>query len=145
MKPDKAPSLGRILESAVILGWSDLMKDAKSGALHLEYAFTPDSSLDCLKLWSSTVRGHWHLACGYWMSASAIHGKGVYFEDGFRSGSLTDNLEFIMQHQHAFSWSPDFGRTGLLQIKLPTEQEITAAADSVRDAYCHVSAELPRA
>lgn len=48
MKPDKAPSLGRILESAVILGWSDLMKDAKSGALHLEYAFTPDSSLDCL-------------------------------------------------------------------------------------------------
>jgi len=107
MKPDKGPSLGRILESAVILGWSDLMKDAKSGVLHLDH-----------------------------------------FEDGFRSESLTDNLEFIMPHQHAFSWSPDFERTGLLQIKLPTEQEIAAAADSLRDAYCHInsfSAELPRA
>jgi hypothetical protein len=136
---DRMPG-DRVLESALILGWSDLMRDAKSGVLHLEYAFTPDSSLDCLKLWSSsTVRGHWHLACGYWTSASAIHDKGIHFEDGFRSESLTDNLEFIMQHQHAFSWPPNFRRTSLLQIKLPTEQEITAAADSVRDAYSHIN------
>jgi hypothetical protein len=39
MKPDQAPSMVRMLESVVILGWSDLMKDAKSGVLHLEYAF----------------------------------------------------------------------------------------------------------
>jgi hypothetical protein len=71
------------------------------------------------------------------MSASALHGKGIYFEDGFRSESLTHNLEFIMQHQHAFSPSPNFGRTGLLQIKLPTEQEITAAVD-----HCHVNSFL---
>ena len=65
MKLDIAQCLDRILESAVILGWPDLMKDAKSGSIQLEYAFAPDNSLDCLKLWSSTVRGNWHLACEY--------------------------------------------------------------------------------
>lgn len=139
MKPDSAQSLDRILESAVILGWPDLMKGAKSGLLHLEYAFAPDSSLDYLKLWSSTVRGHWHLACDYWMSASAFHGKGIHFKDGFLSEGLTQTLTFIMQHQQAFSSCPDFGRTGLLQIQMPTEEESTAAAKSVREAVCRVN------
>ena len=139
MKLDSAQSLDRILESAVILGWPDLMKGAKSGLLHLEYAFAPDSSLDYLKLWSSTVRGHWHLACEYWMSASAFHGKGIHFKDGFRSEGLTQTLEFVMQHQQAFSSSPDFGRTGLLQIQVPTEEESATAAESVRVAFCHVN------
>jgi hypothetical protein len=139
MKLDGAQSLDRILESAVILGWSDLMNGAKSGLLHLEYAFAPDSSLDYLKLWSSTVRGHWHLACEYWMSASALHGKGIHFKDGFRSEGLTETLEFIMQHQQAFSSSPDFGRTGLLQIQVPTNEESTTAAKSVREAFSRVN------
>ena len=138
MKVDNAQSLDRILESAVIVSWPDLMNDAKSGLLHLEYAFAPDSSLDGLKLWSSTVRGHWHLVCEYWMSASAFHSKGLHFEDGFRSEGLTQTVGFIMQHQHAFSLVPNFGRTGLLQVQLPTEEGITGAANSVRDAYCRV-------
>jgi hypothetical protein len=91
MKPDKVQSLDRILESVVIMGWSVLMKDTKSGVLHLEYAFAPDSSLECLKLWSSIVRGHWHLACGYRMSASVLHPKGIYFEDGFRAHGSRDH------------------------------------------------------
>ena len=32
MKPDKVQSLDRILESVVIMGWSDLMKDTKVGS-----------------------------------------------------------------------------------------------------------------
>jgi hypothetical protein len=139
MKPDGAQSLVRILESAVILGWPDLMKDAKSGLLHLEYAFASDSSLDYVKLWSSKVLGHWHLVCEYWMSASVLHGKGMHFKYGFRSEGLTQNFDFIMQHQHTFSPSLNFGRTGLLQIQLPKQEEITTAANSVKDAYCHVN------
>jgi len=116
-----------------------LMKDAQLGLIHLEYAFAPDSSLEYLKLWSSLTRGHWRLACEYWMSASTFHESGVHFEKGFRSEGLTQTLEFIMQHQRAFSPSPDFGRTGLLQIHVPTEAESTAAAQSLREAFCRVN------
>jgi hypothetical protein len=139
MKLGTAQSLGRILESAVIVSWTDLMKDAKSGLIHLQYAFARDGSLEYLKLWSSTTRGHWRLACEYWTSASTFHGKGIHFENGFRSEGLTQTLEFVMQHQQAFSASVDFGRTGLLQIQVPTEEESTAAATSVREAFCRVS------
>jgi hypothetical protein len=139
MKLDKAQSLDRILESAVIMSWADLMNDAKSGLIHLEYAFAPNGSLEHLKLWSSTTRGHWRLACEYWMSASTFHGSGVHFEKGFQSEGLTQTLEFIMQHQQAFSASPDFGRTGLLQIQVPTQEESTVAAQSVREAFCRVN------
>jgi hypothetical protein len=139
MKLDNGQSINRILESAVIVSWSDLMKDAKAGLMHLEYAFAPDSSLEYLKLWSSVTRGHWRLACAYWMSASTLHGSGLRFEKGFQSEGLTQTLEFVMQHQHAFSPSPDFGRTGLLQIPAPTEAESTAAARSVGEAFCRVN------
>lgn len=139
MKLDAAQSLDRILESAVIVSWTDLMKDAQSGLIHLEYAFAPDSTLEYLKLWSSLTRGHWRLACEYRMSASTFHESGVHFEKGFRSDGLTQTLEFIMRHQHAFSPSPDFGRTGLLQIRVPTEAESAAAAQSLREAFCRVN------
>jgi hypothetical protein len=143
MKLDRArgaQSLYAVLESAVVLNWTDLMKNAGScGRLHLEYACAPDSSLDCLKLWSSNVRGCWRLACEYWMSAAADHGKGIHFEDGFRSDGLSETLEFLMQHQQAFSPSSSSGRSGLLQIQSPTVEAITAAAKSVRWAYCRVN------
>ena len=139
MKLENGQSLDRILESAVIVSWTDLMKDAKSGLLHLEYVFASDNSLEYLKVWSSTVRGNWHLACEYWMSASALHGKGIHFEDGFRSEGLTQTFEFIMLHQHAFTPLPNHGRTGLLQIQAPTEEESRAAARSVSEALCRVN------
>lgn len=139
MKPENAQSLDRILESAVIASWPDLMKDAKSGLIHLEYTFAPDGSLEYLKLWSSTIRGHWRLACEYWMSASAFHDKGIHFDNGFRSEGLTQTLEFVMQHQQAFAASSDCGRTGLLQIQVPTEEESTVAARSVSEAFCRVN------
>jgi len=139
MKLDIAQSLDRILESAVIVSWPDLMKGAKSGLIHLEYAFVPDGSLEYLKVWSCVIRGHWHLACEYWMAPSTFHSSGVHFEKGFRSEGLTQTLEFIMQNQQAFLPSPDRGRTGLLQIAEPTEEESTAAANSVREAFCRVN------
>lgn len=36
MKLDIAQSLDRVLESAVIVSWADLMKDTKVGLIHLE-------------------------------------------------------------------------------------------------------------
>jgi hypothetical protein len=47
-----------------------------------------------------------------------------------------------MQHQIAFSLPADLGRQGLLQITTPTEEDSTAAAASVHEAYACVGSAL---
>jgi hypothetical protein len=138
MNPGSTQSIDRILESAVVQSWPDLMKNLTSGLLHLEYVFASDNSLDSLRLLSSTVWGQWNLVCEYWMSSSALHGKGTCFRDGFRSEDLSRALELIMQHQRTFSPSPNLGRTGLLQIQAPTAEQTRAAAQSLTEAFSRV-------
>jgi len=135
MKPN-TQSLDCILESAVIQSWPDLMKDARAGSLHLEYAFAPNNSLDYLMLWSSKLRGEWDLVCDYWMSTFAPHNKGVRFKNGFQSEDLARTLALIMQHQHTFAPLPNLGRTGMLQVQEPSGEETEAAAKSLTDALC---------
>jgi hypothetical protein len=139
MKPDKMQSLDRLLGSAVVQSWPDLMKDATSGSLHLEYGFAPDNSLDYLMIWSSKFRGEWDLVCDYWMSSFASHNRGIHFKNGFRSRNLSRTLEFLMQHQGTFSPLPNLGRTGLLQIQLPTGEETGAAAKLLSDAFGRIN------
>jgi hypothetical protein len=139
MRPASPQDLDRILESAVIVSWLDLMTDTQAGRLHLEYAFASDNSLDGLQLWSSTVRGYWHLVGEYWMSSSTAHGQGLHLEDGFSSEGLAQTVDFIMQHQQAFVAPPNRGRHGVLQIQAPTNEESTAAGQSVREAFCRVN------
>jgi|SRR5581483_5465334 len=138
MNLENGQSLDRILESAVIVSWPDLMKDAKSGLVNLEYALALDKSVNYLKVWSSPVRGHWRLACEYQMQPSGFHDQSVHFEDGFRSDGLSQTLVFIMQHQEFFSPSPNIGRANLLQIQIPTEAETTAAGKLLSDAFCRI-------
>ena len=69
------------------------------------------------------------------MSASRLHGTGVHFDNKYQSEGLAHILEFVMQHQTAFVLPPDRGRQGLIQISTPTEDEGTAAAASVREAF----------
>jgi hypothetical protein len=73
MKPDESQSLERILESAIVVSWADLMRGAQTGLIHIEYSFAAGGTLDYLKFWSSITRGHWLLAGEYWMSASEFH------------------------------------------------------------------------
>lgn len=135
MKPDEKQSLDRILESAIIVSWADLMRSAQTGLIHIEYGFAPTGTLDYLKVWSSLTRGHWLLACEYWMSASAFHDTGVRFDNGYESEGLAHILEFVMQHQNSFVLPPNRGRQGLLQIPTPTEEESAAAAVFVNEAF----------
>jgi hypothetical protein len=39
MKPYEKESLERILESAIVVSWADLMRGAKTGLIHIEYGF----------------------------------------------------------------------------------------------------------
>jgi len=131
-------SLERILESAVVVSWADLMR-GRSGLIHIEYRFAPDTTLDHLNVWSSVKRGYWLLACSYWMTASQSHDAGIHFDNGYESEGLAHNLEAVMRHQDLFSLPHNLGRDGLLQVGTPTEQERKAAAASINDAVGRVN------
>jgi hypothetical protein len=135
MKPQNAQGLEQILESAIVVYWADLMHGIQTGLIHIEYGFAPNDTLDYLKVWSSTTRGHWLLACEYWMSPTTFHSTGVRFDNGYQSEGLAHILEFVMPRQSEFSLPPNRGRQGLLQIPTPTVEESTAAAASVSEVF----------
>ena len=132
-------NLERILESAVVVSWAELMRGTPTGLIHIEYGFAADGTLDQLKVWSSLTRGHWLLACQYWMSANTFHGAGVGFENGYKSEGLAHILESVMQHQTSFVLPPNRGRQGLLQIPTPTKEESGAATALINIAYDHLN------
>lgn len=130
MNPDVAHSLDGILEYAVTANWGDLVPVGESGVIHVDYRFTKNS-IDGLKVWSATARGHWLLACQYWMSAGESRPIGIRFENGYSSSGLARVLDLIMQHQSAFSPPTNLGRDGLLQVHTPTAEESSIAVLAV--------------
>jgi hypothetical protein len=133
MNSNEKQSLDATLESAIIVAWPDLMHSAQAGLIHIEYGFSTTGMLDYLKVWSSVSRGHWLLACQYWMSASTFHATGISFENGYESERLAHFLESVMQHQGSFVLPKNLGRQGLLQISTPTKEEQAAAGKRVED------------
>lgn len=142
MKSEVNQSLERTLESAVIVSWADLTHEAQTGLIHIEYGFAPTGTLDYLKVWSSLTRGHWLLACEYWMSESTFHGAGVRFENGYESQGLSNILERVMQNQTSFVLPENMGRQGLLQISSPTEEDRSAAGEWIRDTFDRLGSAL---
>lgn len=142
MTPNGNPSLEQILESAIIVSWADLMGDAKTGLIHIEYGFAPTGTLDYLKIWSSLTRGHWLLACEYWVSETTFHGTGVRFDNGYESEGLAHILEFVMRYQSEFALPTNLGRQGLLQISTPTQEESAAAGELVRESLDRLGSTL---
>jgi hypothetical protein len=143
MNPNGKSNLERILESAIVMSWDDLMRGAPTGLIHIEYGFAARGTLDYLKVWSSLTRGHWLLACEYWMSANTFHGAGIGFDNGYQSEGLAHILESVMQHQNSFVLPSNLGRQGLLQIPTPTVEESAAAAALINEAFGRLAAPLP--
>ena len=133
----KHRNLGQVLEAGVVASWADLMRGAQSGLVHIEYGFAPSGTLDFLQVWSAISRGHWLLVCSCWMSVSAFHQTGVYFENGYESEGLAHMLESVMQHQDDFTLPQNLGRPGLLQIPTPKDEEGPAAAALVNEICEH--------
>lgn len=126
--------MDRILESAVVLSWNDLLRPSQRGLIHIEYA--PGTRLPYLKIWQLIGRGEWSLVCEYWMSRGPADssGGGITFKNDYHSASLAEMLEVIMQYQDNFapSLKPE---AGLIQVTLPTEQERLASGACMRHVY----------
>ena len=126
--------MDRILESAVVLSWDDLLHPSQKGLIHIEYA--PAPRLQYLKIWQLTGKGEWSLVCEYWMPHGPTESPGgeMTFSNDYHSAGLAEMLGVIMQHQDNFAPSLKPG-AGLIQVTLPTEQENSASGACMRHVY----------
>lgn len=138
MAPTKRVQIDRVLESAVVLSWKDLLHTSKEGLVHVEYGTAPEPSLQYLKIWLSTTRGTWDLICEYWMSpgSSRIPAVGLTFSNGYYSADLAQMLEHMMQHHDGFpnSLSGESG-VNLIQVQSPTAGDRRKAGACMTEAY----------
>lgn len=142
MIADKAPiervQIDRVLESAVVLSWNDLVKRSHPGIVHVEYGTAPEPSLQYLKIWLSTALGTWDLICEYWISpgSSRVPPAGLTFSNGYFSPDLKQMLGHLMRHQDSFP-DPLSGQSGvnLIRVRPPTEDDRLKAGTCMRNAY----------
>ena len=134
-RPILAVPMDRILESAVVLSWKDLVHPSQGGPLHIEYV--PETPFPYLKIRQLTGRREWILVCEYWISRglTGVPVDELTFSNGYYSARLAEMLEVIMQHQDHFVDSRVRPRTGSIQVTPPTEQETLAAGACMRHAY----------
>jgi hypothetical protein len=126
--------IDRILESAVVLSWKDLVHASQGGPIDIEYA--PATHRPYLKIWQMSRRGAWTLVCEYWMARgpTAASVGTLTFSNGYHSAGLAEMLEVIMQHHDNFAPGLNFG-AGVVQVIPPTEQENSAAEEYMRHVY----------
>lgn len=138
MAPMQRVQIARVLESAVVLSWKDLLHPSKEGLVHVEYGTAPELSLQYLKIWLSTTRGAWDLICEYSMSSgsSRVPAAGLTFSNGYHSADLALMLEQMMQHHDGFPNSlSGESAVNLIQVHSPTERDRVKAGACMTEAY----------
>lgn len=128
----------RVVESAIIVNWNDLLGGPKDGLVHVEYRFASNGLLNNLEVWKSTVRGYWLLAGTYSMPPAPLIGTDPDLKSGIQSKDLGFSLNLIMQHQSLFILPENLGPHGLLQIETPAPEQRLAAADLLGRALARV-------
>jgi len=113
--------LKRLLSSAVVLSWDELMQDSTSGLIHIEYHTGDDGSLQSVKFWSSTVWGEWKLVCELWMQTLWAQVAGVRFGSDYHSVTLARTLEVVAAYERPLSLLPDQRR--LIQVFPPSDTQ----------------------
>lgn len=138
-QPEEASKIpiDRVLESAVLLSWRDLVQTSPQDLIHVEYGAAPECSLQHLKIWRLAGRGEWNLICEYWMclGSTPTPKAGLTFSNDYHSAVLAEMLEFIMQHQNSFLATFGTSSVGLLQVRTPTTEATCTARDCMNEAY----------
>lgn len=130
--------LGRVLQSAVILSWDDLMAPATTGSVHIEYGRGASGAIDFLKVFSSTTWGYWKLACEYWVSSSWGHTPGMSFGDIPCPRKFAQTIQKLMQHASEFTPPWESSCNGMIQVTPPTEAEREAASNCLAEVFDHL-------
>jgi hypothetical protein len=125
--------LSQILESAVVLNWSDLAQAATGGLLQIEYHVGSERTVDSLKMWCNTTRGYWSLVCDY--SVNPGWANGPRFSNGFHSRNLGRLLESIILNQNLFQHASEINSNVVIQVGPPTVEEIEAAKLQMAEAF----------
>lgn len=145
--PKERMQIYRILESAVVLSWKELLQSPHKGVVHVEYGTAPEPSLQYLKIWLATRRGTWDLICEYWIrsGSSAVPAVGLTFSNGHHSAQLAQMLEDVMRH-HDGQPDPLAGKTsvGLIAIHPPSEHDREKAGNCMTKAYQQIGLEFAR-
>ena len=127
--------LNRLLSSAVVLSWDELMPDLTSGLIHIEYQTGNDGSLEFLKTWASTVWGEWKLVCELWMRPLWSHATGLRFGTDYHSADFARTLELVVGAEAAVSVLPNL--RSLIQVFPPTDLQRRDAELLAKEALDH--------
>jgi hypothetical protein len=111
--------LNRLLSSAVVLSWDELMPDSTSGLMHIEYQTGGDGSLHFVKFWSSTIWGEWKLVCELWMQSLWAQVAGVRFGSDYHSVNLARTLKAVAAYERPVALIP--GLRSLIQVFPPSD------------------------
>ena len=122
MTADEATSsesvpLDHILESAVVINWSDLVRGAIPGLVHVEYQVGEERLIDNVRIWSSTTRGYWSLVCH--CSIDPDLSCTLHFRNGYQDGDLGKLLAAIMKRQGEFLHKRVANTNYLVQVGPP--------------------------
>ena len=134
LSPAASLQLDAMLAGALVLNWSDLMPELTSGLIHVEYHVGPRGSVEYMKVWASTTRGHWDLVCEHFMRSGASSESGLRFANVYKSEGLERMLDSIMQHQQILILDTPPGADRMIQVPPPTEKD-TIAASGMMEAF----------
>jgi hypothetical protein len=139
LPPAGTMRLDRVLEAAVQAHWNELMPAEDAGSIQVEYRTESDASLQYLKIWASTARGHWDLVCEQWITAAWSHVPGLQFCSGYYSKAFGRLLEVVTRHQSAFVELSGPCRDGMIQVSAPAEDERRAAESWIAEVLAGLS------
>ena len=128
-KPSEPVPLDHILESAVVINWSDLVRGAIPGLVHVEYPIAEERLIDDVRIWSSTARGYWSLVCH--CSIDPDVSCTLHFRNGYQDGDFGNLLLAIMKRQGEFLHKRNANANYLVQVRPPSVDVLASAKTSI--------------
>ena len=116
-----------MLANALVFNWNELMPESAAGQVQIEYHVGPTGSVEFVKFWGATIRGHWDLICSCWTHSGSSNQSGLQFANGHKSETFRGMLDSIMQHQDLFQVETKPGSDCMIQVSPPTEKERVSA------------------
>ena len=128
-KPSEPVPLDHILECAVVINWSDLVRGAIPGLVHVEYPVAEERLIDDVRIWSSTARGYWSLVCH--CSIDPDLSCTLHFRNGYQDGDFGNLLSAIMKRQGEFLHKRNANANYLVQVGPPSVDVLASAKTSI--------------